>query len=343
MSNKEEFLRRAARLFEELEGADSQRDARNVEALWGDWERSMARSSRAKSIKTSALYLKTEVTLPGETFHLGDLKPSQLTAERLGAWLTSLETMPKKRGQGVLSDGTQYTLRANMNSFLDYLVEQGVLTKNNLRRLPFTKRIGKRIGYFAPGGELEEFLACWPIMEADMMRVVAQSGGLRRTEIRTLLKSRVDHRLKTVTVRRKGGKWWLVLLTDQSYAIIKKWSDVSPAHSDYVFADLNDPAGGPIKPGTFQSRLKRAQERFGRRLAGNERPCPHHLRHGLAFELMELKADPRDIADQMGLTSAQQLLETYARLRGGAREDFRATANQNRLLGGPDVGKKARG
>lgn len=316
-------------ILNELESRERDAEERTVGNLWDEWAPTMAQTTQARTIASARARLDMSVPAPSGAFVLSQLRVVDMTAARLSLWLEALARAPKLRGRGTLAPGTQYQVRVALQGCLAWHMKRGSIRHNPLSEIPWTTRPGRRVGYFSSLEECEAFIACFPPVVADMLRVGRQCGGLRLSEMLGLRKSKVDHADRTITVRRKGGKDWTVVLTDEAYEIIVERSRVAPG--DIIFPDPRDPEGGAIKPGTYQSYLTRARRRYGKTVYGGHEPTTHILRHDWFKSLLDSDNPPplNYLAEQGGLVSVSQITNTYGRMRGPeARESFRLKLNR---------------
>jgi integrase len=329
MPNRDERAAFIARMLDEFEARSDAAGQRTVKEMWDEWFATMLRTTREAGLRTVRYYLDMDVPFEGGSFRLSELQAVQVVRERILAWLARLATVPKRRGKGLLAVGFQHQIRIAVNQFFQWHVEHGGLKENPFKGIPWTTRPGKRVGYFATAEDMNDFLAGLPPIARDMLTVAAQSGGLRRTEMRLLRQASIDHETKEAMVRRKGGKIWRVMLTDESYRIVCKWSAVSPG--EFVFANPRSLTGEAIPQGTWQSWVKRARKRYGKTLMG-EQPTAHHMRHTSIMAQIQAGQDLGHIAEQHGLESAKQVIELYGALRGPARNSYRDRMEQSPLV-----------
>jgi integrase len=327
MSDRKRRAELLDQILTELDAREKAAEERPLIELWGEWRPTMAQSSRAPCIRACEYYLSVSVPFQGGAFVLAQLRPRELTEERLRAWLEHLGRTHKRLPKGTketLAPGFQYQVRVNLNSCLAYHVKRGVMPKNPLSDIEWTAKPGVRLGYFASDQERDEFLSHFQPIVADMFLVAGRSGGLRRNEVRLLRKDQIDHETMEAHVIRKGGRVWVVILTPEDYAIIQRWSAAFP-QSPFVFPN---PRNGvrAFPRGTISSHLKKAQKLFGRTIFGGRKPRIHDLRHTWFKKLLDSDQPPpmNYLAEQSGLTSLKQIQEVYGKMRGPeARESFR--------------------
>lgn len=306
--------------------AEDKRPALTVEQLWDAWFPSVEASARGPNIRTHRRYtVAFTFALRGEQVRLGDLRPADCTPALWEAWKAALRATKNRRG---LPLGPDYRdqIRLSMQACFTYHIDTGGLAgRNPLKGVPREEgwKGRRREGFFSPE-QLDRFLPhCRPLLAA-LLTLSFRSGGMRRDEMRLLRKSEVDWDNREIVLagaRTKTGEPRRVLLTDDCAELIQHFSAVSP--SDYVFANPNDPEGGPVPQSTLWGWLDEARGRAKLTLAG-EPPVIHSARHGFTMRMMDV-APESWIADQLGHRDTTMIAARYGRLRGQqAREKMRA-------------------
>lgn len=314
--------------LDELEKRESAAQSRSIGSLFDEWM-PHAPPSRARINDWVRKLLHRPMVLGEAETTPWDMPCGQFTREAAQAWVDALATVVGRFTQRPLVPGTRDQLRLALQSMFTWHVERGAIASNPFREVPLAEKVPRmRVGYFSDLDQMNAFLAHLPPILADMFRVSALSGGLRKNEIRLLRKDAVDHSAREIIVTRKMGKTWRVLLDDVSYEIIQKWSAVSPG--EYVFANPRSPTGGPINDSTLQRWFARGRNAWGSTVLG-ERPVYHLSRHSYTMAQLQAGQFVGHIAEQMGLRSIKQIVDRYGAMRGPAREAYRQRMSQSQL------------
>lgn len=312
----------AGRAVQEVLARRSRVGARVVLELWDEYIAALVVPTTQDSRKAYRRYLLKPFAYAGQPLTLGDMRAADVTPPVLNAWIAMLRSCPSKLHRP-LAQGTVCQIRYSVQACFKFHRQSGVLSSNPFDGLPVDKNRNSRKGYF-DDESLARFLPhCRPVLAA-MARTMYRCGGLRREEVRNLRKIEVIHSDREFEVRRKGGKTWRVIITDDIYELVQIWSAVSPG--DYVFGRPGDARGRPVPKSTLWDWMDQAGERWGETLAG-EKPTLHHLRHGF-FQASKRKRADIDWAADQGAVSPKVVAEVYGTLRGGARDEMRRLMNE---------------
>lgn len=303
-----------------------------ISALWSAWYPTVQHTGRGPNIRTHRAYvLETEFQHEGRALKLGDITPSQCTVAVIEAWRAQLR-VTKNRRSDILAADYRDQIRLSLQAMFTYHVTTGTLARNPLKGLEREKgwKGRKRLGY--PTREfLDRFQAyCRPVV-ADMMWLSFEAGGMRRDEVRLLLKAEYDKATQTICLqadRNKNDEPRVIVLTALAASIVERWS--ANSRGLYVFGHPDHHDGREIPASTLwgwvdDARALARADGLDVKLAGDQFTF-HHARHGYTMR-MQGKAPESWIADQLGHSSTEMIRERYGRLRGAeAREQFRQMA-----------------
>ncbi len=194
---------------------------------------------------------------------------------------------------------------ASIRSFFQYLVRNGVISKNPAkgvatpkteRYIPITLTIDEIFRMLdAPDKSNPLGLRDRAILE------LLYSSGIRVGELTQLNCKDVDLELGIIKVLGKGKKERIVPIGSKAIEAIK----------DYLrkrgFSSGNGPEG-PLFINTRSSRLtdrsvRRIVEKYGKKCGPGRNITPHSLRHTFATHLLDAGADLRDIQELLGHVS----------------------------------------
>ena len=297
-----------------------------IEQFWDQWFPSVEHTARGRNIQNHRRYTVAFVfAFQGAEVRLGDLRPGDCTPALWEAWKAALRATKNRYGRPLGPD-YQDQIRLSLQAMFTYHLNTGGLTgRNPLKGVPREDgwRGRRREGFFDQAS-LERFLPhCRPLLAA-ILQLSFRSGGMRRDEMRLLKKHEVDWPAREIVLsgaRTKTGEPRRVLLTEDCAELLQHFVAVSP--SEYVFANPNDPAGGPIPASTLWGWLEQARQASKLTLAG-EPPVIHSARHGFTMRMVD-RAPESWIADQLGHRDTTMIAARYGRLRGQeAREKMRA-------------------
>jgi integrase/recombinase XerC len=196
-----------------------------------------------------------------------------------------------------------------VRTFLNYLVERGVLKSNAgvhvqapkaARRLPPTLDPDQVASLLAISGDDPATLQDRAMLE------LFYSSGLRLAELVGLSLGDVDMADRTVRVVGKGSKARVVPVGKQALAALRDWLAVRAE-----LARPGEPAlfvgarGARVSPRTVQKRVNARAKRQG----APTRVHPHMLRHSFATHLLESSRDLRAVQELLGHASLSTIYD----------------------------------
>lgn len=276
--DEQEFLAFAAHAYAEFRRRKETDRARTIGELWRAWVASQAGGKRIDHIRGHGYYVtKVTCTLGDRQFVVADLRWPEFDHDHVRAWLDAIARTPSAKRGVLLAPGSRDQVRLGLQACFAWHVKvTKLVTANPLSGIPLEAREPhRRQGYFTPEIFAEFLKHCRPLFAA-MLRVSARCGGLRRDEVRLLRKDGVDYQAGELVVRNKGGRIKRVLATGDALEEIASWAKLAPG--EYVFANPQDPKGGPVPTSTMWRWMKQACDASGIKLAG-EKPVFHHARH----------------------------------------------------------------
>lgn len=121
--------------------------------------------------------------------------------------------------------------------------------------------------------------------------------GIRISELINLKLADIDWKDGKIYIRQgKGNKDRVLWLNREDRAIVKKWLDMRPVFSDYVFCSLK---GGPVNDRYIRDFI----ERYAEQKNIKKRVYPHMLRHTFATDLLENSGNIRLVQKALGHSS----------------------------------------
>lgn len=324
----------------------------SVAQLWSAWYPTVAASGRGPNIRTHRQYVcELEFEHDGHVVCLGDLTPSQCTILVLEAWRAKLRTVINIRGK-VLGPDYRDQIRLSLQAMFTYHLDTGTMAgRNPLKGLPREKgwKGRTRMGY--PTREfLETFTPyCRPLL-ADILWLSFEAGGMRRDEMRLLLKTEHDPATRTLVLqgdRTKNEEPRTIILTVHAAVIVERWSAVS--RGPYVFGHPHHADGRPIPKSTLWNWLEEgrtaAQDAGISVVLSGDPFCIHHARHGFVMRMQGIMPESWT-ADQVGHSTTEMIHQRYGKLRGPeAMEQARVMLEQRKpphQASAPIVGKSPR-
>ena len=289
---------------------------------------SYVRSIRRYSQRTVEIYdgvLRSFILFANE----GDTRPSDediiqsLQTNIIRAYEVSLmDSQPPKKASTV----NQHL--STISAFCKYLIKEGVLSSNpvslitrpkNESRLPvFFKKEGmdeyfKNTEWFASPEELDSFSRDWHTVqgkkayEKRLARAVISTLyglGLRRAELIGMTVGQIDFGRKVVRVRGKGDKMREIPLPDslsEEILLYLKAVEVMCGGKRSLTEPLFVTYTGRSLYPSYVDKLVKSELSGIKGITG--RKSPHVLRHSLATELMNERADLNSVKELLGHSS----------------------------------------
>ena len=208
------------------------------------------------------------------------------------------------------SDRTLCTIKSNLNSFFNFLVEENVLSVSPLSKIRFQRKPPPRRPRVALSVEevhqlLEDALHCSPDVLYPVLFLAAYTGA-RRGEVIKLKRADVDLKLNMIHFRNtKNGE-------DRAIRISGKLRDFLAKHiathdSEYA---VPDPEGKMIG----RQRLQRAVRRLKRHFPNGKNWGLHSLRHSFAYNFLKMGGNMYQLQAILGHKNIAVTVDTYGQL-----------------------------
>ncbi len=303
--------------------------------IWAAHDREVLRpeggESRRRDQLTFAfhgpLILDLRFFFDGADMSLGDGLVSSFCPEMGEAWLQKLLSRPKvAKGKGESKLYAGATVNRCVASLQSVLTWRFGRRNNPFKAMP-RQKVVKRRAWFKDEPELEDFLrwACFDLQE--MLRLICNAGGMRKSEARLLKVSEVDWDARKIILppgrRTKNGEGRVIPLRDKEYQmLVLRKEKARVIGTPYLFSS---PAvrrgvvpGRPIPDRTLSGWMADAGDKWGKTLNGM-RPVLHLGRHtwatwaaikGMKFEA--LKKQGGWSSSEVALSYIQDAAEIHA-------------------------------
>lgn len=294
---------------------------RTVGEMWAEWLATLAPVAK-KNRTSQGRHLRSPFAHRGQSLVLANLTPEECTEAVLTSWQAMVATSPGKLHKGKpLSPGTVHQVRMGLQSMFKHYIKLKELRWNPLREVDKVPgRDRHRRGYTTPE-DVERYAAAMPAIGGYVVRHLFATG-LRIVNQLTLQKHQIDRTAGGVNVVQKGGTDLFVPVADVVLEEMERLCSVSTG--PWVYPNPRDPQR-PIPYETFTGWSRRARKKTG--LApGGEPIVPHHLRHGVAMDMLAHEADLTEVQHQLGHSDIR-LSARYGKLRGAAMNRLRARQN----------------
>jgi integrase len=311
-----EFKRRAA-----LRATAPQPGQRTVGEMWTEWLAVLGPVAK-KNRTSQGRHLYRPFRHRGEDLVMAGLTPEECTEAVLTSWQAMLADSKSVLHKGrKLSPGTVHQVRMGLQSMFKHYVKLKELRWNPLREVDKVPgRDRHRKGYTTPE-DVERYAAAMPVIGGYIVRHLFATG-FRIVNQLTLQKHQIDRAAGGINVVQKGGTDLFVPVADVILAEMEHLCATSPG--PWVYPNPRDPQRS-IPYETFTGWSRRARKKTG--LAPNGEPIvPHHLRHGVAMDMLDHEADLTEVQAALGHSDIK-LTARYAKLRGAAVERLRARQN----------------
>ena len=245
-----------------------------------------------------------------------------------------------------------------LSGFCRFLVKEGFLQSNPVRLVPKPK-VEKRLPHFYRKEAMDAYFAQTEIyasedfLDAFMQTSDSATGkdlydkrisrliisllystGLRRSELMSLKIGDVDFGRKVAKVHGKGNKMreipLIVSLCEEILLYLKAVETLTGEQRSLKSPLMVTYAGKPLYPAYVDRTVKRE---LGDVKGITGRKSPHSLRHSLATELMNEKADLNSIKEMLGHSSLATT-QVYTHTSFARLKDIYKTAHQRAKNGG---------
>lgn len=248
----------------------------------------------------------------------GITSPLEASRQELMRWAQSLLDLPKRRGEGTISTGTQASHLLAVRSFYQFLVRVGYLMADPAAHLPVPRR-AKRLPRDVPTEQdIRRMLSApdakTPLGYRDRAMIELFYGsGIRSSELRNLRIEDLNLKEEIVAVREgKGMKDRVV--------------PMGPAAAEYVAGYIRNIrpmlTNNPRERTVFLSvngkrlcvvALKDILDRYLVKSKLEKRITPHSFRHACATHMVRHGADIRYVQEMLGHESLETT-QIYVRL-----------------------------
>lgn len=209
-----------------------------------------------------------------------------------------------------LSDRTLATIKSNLNSFFNFLVDDGIISDSPLLKIRFERRPPPRRQRVVLSIDevkliLENAKTSSPKILYPFLYATSYTGA-RRSEILKLKRSDIDFQMGLIHFRKtKNGE-------DRSIRIPKSLQEFMREHlsshdSEFAFPD---PEGKMLG----RQRLARALRRFKKTFPIGKNWGPHSLRHSYAYNYLKQGGQMYQLQAILGHKSINVTVDLYGQL-----------------------------
>lgn len=229
---------------------------------------------------------------------------NQIGKNELSAWFQKI----KERND--YSDRTLNTIKSNLNSFFNFLVDENVIPVSPLTKIRFERKPPpRRARVVLSVDEVHQLLTDACHASPDILYpflFVAAYTGARRSEVLKLKRADVDLHMGLIHFRNtKNGE-------DRSIRISKRLKEFLEKHlashdSDYAIPDPEEKMIG-------RQRLQRAVRRFKKYFPNGKDWGPHALRHSFAYNFLKQGGNMYQLQAILGHKSIDVTVDTYGQI-----------------------------
>ncbi|WML56495.1 tyrosine-type recombinase/integrase [Neobacillus sp. PS2-9] len=232
---------------------------------------------------------------------------TKINSKEIRRWMFSLELKEYKAG-------SLKTKLAGVKLFFKYCIEEGLLTKDPVKNIPFPE-VEDKLPSYLQSDELIQLreLVKGQIEERAVIEVL-YSTGVRLMELVEIKKEDINWHERIITIPKgKRKKERIVLFTRECAEHLKAYLDVREDTLPFVF--VNTTSTGSMCPRTVQLNFQTYTKKLGIHMS------PHTLRHTFAAHLAKKGMPLECIQVLLGHNGPHQT-QLYARLYHQARKEI---------------------
>lgn len=232
---------------------------------------------------------------------------SEINSKDIRRWMSSLELREYKAV-------TVKSKLAGIKLFFEYCIEEGILTKDPVKNIPFPEVEDKLPRYL----QRDELLQLRQLVKGQLEeRAVIEllyATGVRLMELVEIKKEDINWSERIITIpkgKRKKGRF--VLFTRECGEHLKAYLDLREDTLPFIF--VNTTCTGAMCPRTIQSKFESYTKKLGIHIS------PHTLRHTFAAHLA-MKGMPLECIQVLLGHNGPHQTQLYARLYHKARKEI---------------------